>query len=183
MALIGVMGARGARTSGAGSFVVARCSADNGHGCPQTPLPFLRSRGVLLSARLWGSPQPCEARRRRAARAVLFIAFYLSACRGRAGWSFGSSFSLSARTRLRSRCVPCEERAGRTAAQARKGRGSRAFWARPNGEEACRRDGARGLRGKPVGRRAAPSSDSTALAGAVRSGRILTDERSEEHHV
>src|SRR5665213_496173 len=27
---------------------------------------------------------------------------------------------------------PCEERAGRTAAQARKGRGSRASWARPN---------------------------------------------------
>ncbi|HZL51176.1 MAG TPA: hypothetical protein VFC37_09545, partial [Terracidiphilus sp.] len=31
-----------------------------------------------------------EAARLRAGRAVLFMVFYLSACRGRAGWSFGS---------------------------------------------------------------------------------------------
>jgi hypothetical protein len=64
-----------------------------------------------------------------------------------------------------------------------RGAGAERFGRGRTATEQSGGDGARGLRGKPVGRRAAPSSDSTALAGAVRSGRILTDERSEEHHV
>ena len=106
------------------------------------------------------TPGPRGARRRTLGSGVRALYGFLSIrvvgpvthgfCRG-VRW-LPNADSWTAPGHRRGWRVPCERRAGRDGATARKGRGRRAFLASPEGRRGNRGDRARGLRDKPVGR-------------------------------
>jgi len=169
-------------------LVLPRCSGGDGHDRKAHLSPRFSGVGSYRLRVEWARVQSCGPRSGPAARwargalyGFLFIG--LPGPGGVVFWFFVLTLRPDPPVQ---RCVPVRgtSRAHRCAGPqgARETRSPRRRRGRTATEQSGG-DGARGLRGKPVGRRAAPSRDSTALAGAARSGRVLTDERSEEHLV